>query len=156
MSLWLTHEELVTLTGKKQRKKQIEVLAKMRPVVKFRVRPHDSFPFVDRAQDLETPRRAWEAMNATAPAQRVYVIVAGDTVKVGRAEYPEARLRVLRSANPNIERLAYASEASYRASRIEADAHITLGQFRVHGEWFRCSEFVAIQAVHDAERTAAP
>lgn len=50
MSLWLTHEELVTLTGKKHRKRQVEALAKMRPPVKFRVRPHDSFPLVDRVQ----------------------------------------------------------------------------------------------------------
>jgi len=49
MSLWLNDDELEALTGKKQRAKQIAVLAQMRPPVKFRVRP-DSFPLVDRAQ----------------------------------------------------------------------------------------------------------
>lgn len=52
MSLWLTEEELFDLTGKKQRRLQIEVLAKLRPPVKFRVRPEDSFPLVDRWQFL--------------------------------------------------------------------------------------------------------
>lgn len=50
MSLWLTEKELHELTGKKQRKLQIEVLAQLRPPVKFRVRPEDSFPLVDRWQ----------------------------------------------------------------------------------------------------------
>jgi hypothetical protein len=50
MSLWLTPSELVELTGKKQRRKQIEVLTKLRPAVRFRVRPEDSFPLVDRDQ----------------------------------------------------------------------------------------------------------
>lgn len=50
MSLWLTEDELVELTGKKHRDKQIKVLAELRPPVKFRVRPDDSFPLVDRWQ----------------------------------------------------------------------------------------------------------
>lgn len=50
MSLWLTEKELQELTGKKHRSKQIEVLAELRPPVKFRVRPEDSFPLVDRWQ----------------------------------------------------------------------------------------------------------
>lgn len=50
MSLWLTADELRALTGYARRAKQVETLAKMRPPVKFRVRPHDSFPLVDRAQ----------------------------------------------------------------------------------------------------------
>lgn len=50
MSLWLDRDELVTLTGYKQLHKQIEVLAQLRPPIKYRIRPHDSFPLVDRAQ----------------------------------------------------------------------------------------------------------
>lgn len=50
MDLWLTEKELIDLTGKKHRKNQIEVLAKLRPPVKYRVRPEDSFPLVDRWQ----------------------------------------------------------------------------------------------------------
>lgn len=55
MSLWLTQDELVELTGKKQRKLQIEVLSTLRPPVKFRVREEDSFPLVDRWQFMEPP-----------------------------------------------------------------------------------------------------
>lgn len=48
--LWLTEEELVWMTKKKHRRLQIEVLSKLRPPVKFRVREEDSFPLVDRWQ----------------------------------------------------------------------------------------------------------
>lgn len=58
MSLWLTEKELVELTGKKHRKLQIEVLSKLRPPVKFRVRPEDSFPLVDRWQFMGTDKKA--------------------------------------------------------------------------------------------------
>lgn len=50
MSLWLNDDELHALTGKRQRAKQIEVLARLIPPVRFRVRPDDSFPIVDRSQ----------------------------------------------------------------------------------------------------------
>lgn len=50
MSLWLDEDELRVLTGYTHRSKQIEVLGKLRPPVKFRVREHDSYPLVDRAQ----------------------------------------------------------------------------------------------------------
>lgn len=58
MNLWLTEEELFTLTGKKQRRLQIEVLAKLRPSVKFRVREEDSFPLVDRWQFMGPEKQA--------------------------------------------------------------------------------------------------
>lgn len=61
MSLWLTEDELVELTGKKQRKLQVEALAKLRPPVKFRVREEDSFPLVDRWQFMEPPDRRRKA-----------------------------------------------------------------------------------------------
>ncbi len=62
MSLWLDEDELHLLTGKKQREKQVEVLAALRPPVRFRVRPDDSFPLVDRAQfeGTSAPRRRRE------------------------------------------------------------------------------------------------
>lgn len=50
MSLWLNDDELFELTGKRQRAKQIEILASYKPPIRFRVRPDDSFPLVDRAQ----------------------------------------------------------------------------------------------------------
>ncbi len=56
MSLWLDDKELFALTGYRQRPKQIAVLAQLKPPVRFRVRPDDSFPLVDRAQ-FEGPER---------------------------------------------------------------------------------------------------
>lgn len=61
MSLWLSNQEIIELTGKKVRKLQIEALAKMRPPVKFRVREEDSFPIVDRWQFMEPPDRRRKA-----------------------------------------------------------------------------------------------
>lgn len=61
MSLWLTENELYELTKKRQRKCQIEVLGKLRPPVKFRIRPEDSFPLVDRWQFMEPPDRRRKA-----------------------------------------------------------------------------------------------
>jgi hypothetical protein len=48
MSLWLTQEELVELTGYKNRKKQRSALEQMGLI--FRSRPLDGFPLVDRWQ----------------------------------------------------------------------------------------------------------
>ena len=55
MSLWLSEEELYELTGKRQRAKQIKVLSEYRPIIRFRIRPEDSFPLVDRAQFETVP-----------------------------------------------------------------------------------------------------
>ena len=48
MSLWLTDDELIELTGYRQREKQRRALAELR--VQFRSRPADGFPLVARAQ----------------------------------------------------------------------------------------------------------
>lgn len=52
MSLWLSHEELVELTGYKIRRLQREALARLG--VPFQSRPADGFPLVRRA-DHEQP-----------------------------------------------------------------------------------------------------
>ena len=54
MSLWLTDEELETLTGYKRRSLQRKALAELG--VRFRSRPSDGFPLVDRSQ-FETGQR---------------------------------------------------------------------------------------------------
>jgi len=46
MSLWLTEDELVELTGYKTKSRQRVALAEMH--VKFRSRPSDGFPLVER------------------------------------------------------------------------------------------------------------
>jgi len=48
MSLWLQENELIELTGWRQRKKQRLALAELS--IKFRTRPADGFPLVERAQ----------------------------------------------------------------------------------------------------------
>jgi hypothetical protein len=48
MSLWLTEDELIELTGYKRQSLQIKALASMG--VKFRSREKDGFPLVERAQ----------------------------------------------------------------------------------------------------------
>lgn len=64
MSLWLTEEELVELTAKHHRAKQIEVLSKLRPPIKFRIREADSFPLVDRWQFESKDRKREPASGA--------------------------------------------------------------------------------------------
>lgn len=61
MDLWLNSKELRELTGKRNRKLQIEVLSNLRPPVIFRVRPEDSFPLVDRWQFMEAPDKRRKA-----------------------------------------------------------------------------------------------
>jgi hypothetical protein len=47
MSLWLSHEELVELTGFETKPKQRIALAKMN--IPFRSRPNDGYPLVQRS-----------------------------------------------------------------------------------------------------------
>jgi hypothetical protein len=55
--LWLTEEEVISLTGYKHRKKQLQVLAMLKPKPDYRIRPHDSFPLIPRAQFESAPAR---------------------------------------------------------------------------------------------------
>jgi hypothetical protein len=68
MSLWLTEDELYELTGYKQRQPQRRALAELG--VKWRTRPADGFPLVDRSQFSEGSRSKrrepnWNAANRT-------------------------------------------------------------------------------------------
>ena len=53
MSLWLNDDELVELTGYRQRDRQKKALAELG--VQFRTRPADGFPLVVRSQ-FEGPK----------------------------------------------------------------------------------------------------
>lgn len=53
MSLWLTPEQLLELTGFTQRAKQVAALAELK--VKFRLRPADGYPLVEAHQFRESP-----------------------------------------------------------------------------------------------------
>jgi len=52
MSLWLNEDELVELTGYRQRERQRRALAELK--VQFRTRPADGFPLVARSQFVAT------------------------------------------------------------------------------------------------------
>ena len=74
MSLWLSKEELVELTGYKRAARQKLALGQMG--LKFRSRPLDGFPLVDRWQfegEIGTSRGqmwrrepTWDAINGSA------------------------------------------------------------------------------------------
>jgi hypothetical protein len=76
MSLWLSKEELIELTGYKRAGRQKLALGQMG--LKFRCRPLDGFPLVDRWQfegDIAGPRGLmwrrepnWNAMNPNPSA----------------------------------------------------------------------------------------
>lgn len=65
MSLWLTQDEIIELTGYKQPSRWKAALARMN--VKFTSRDADGFPLVARAQYIhEPPRRKEPNWGATA------------------------------------------------------------------------------------------
>ena len=76
MSLWLSKEELIELTGYKRAGRQKLALGQMG--LKFRSRPLDGFPLVDRWQfegEITRPRvkvwrqePEWDAINASPSA----------------------------------------------------------------------------------------
>lgn len=82
----------------------------------------------------------------------VYVIEAGEFVKVGIAEDVSTRLAVLQTHCPIEARLAYTTRALPRpeARRIEAWTGYVLVDRAVRGEWFRCAADDAIAVVRDA------
>ena len=76
MSLWLSKEELIELTGYKRAGRQKLALGQMG--LKFRSRPIDGFPLVDRWQfegesirprvKMWHPESNWDATNASPSA----------------------------------------------------------------------------------------
>lgn len=56
MSFWLTFDELKELTGFSQRRKQLAALAELG--VRFRQRPADGFPLVEKNQFTESTAKA--------------------------------------------------------------------------------------------------
>lgn len=85
--------------------------------------------------------------------QCVYVVRAGDLVKIGITSDMRIRLRALRVANPLIEEDFYVTQRLRNASRIEKRSHQALRRYQVTTtggpgrEWFRCNKAIAIAAV---------
>ena len=83
--------------------------------------------------------------------QQVYVIGAKRLVKIGIATDLSARVRALRTSNPHLETVLYASEPIANARQVELEAHRALETHRVEGEWFRCARQLAIETVKRCE-----
>lgn len=68
----------------------------------------------------------------------LYVMTAGDFIKVGITNDPIKRLYDLQIANPLVVELqkAYLPPEDIQALRIEMIAHRALQEFHVRGEWF--------------------
>lgn len=76
----------------------------------------------------------------------VYVIQAGEYVKVGIAENLAARLSVFKCHNPIPVSVAYCSNPMFRpeARKIEVGCHSLMGESRANGEWFKVAPEVAV------------
>lgn len=85
--------------------------------------------------------------------QQVYVIGARRLIKIGVASDLAARVRMLRTGNPDIERVLYATEPMSNARLVESEAHRELTAHRVEGEWFRCARQLAIDTVKRFEKS---
>lgn len=82
-------------------------------------------------------------------AVQVYVIEAGEFVKVGIAKDPEARVSTMQTGNPHKMRVAWSLILDDRrmAMGVERFAHQFLATFRRNGEWFACAPETARAAV---------
>lgn len=74
-------------------------------------------------------------------AGTIYLVEGGGRFKIGitKATKPTARLRGLQTGSPVKLRLVY---SAFVADSVAAEslAHSLLARFRLHGEWFECSE----------------
>jgi hypothetical protein len=82
----------------------------------------------------------------------VYVIRAGEFVKVGIAEDVSTRLQVLRTHCPIPASLVYATMPIPRrdARKIEALCAIALAGRATQGEWYRCDAEDAIAVIRES------
>lgn len=127
MSLHLTEDELFEVTG-------------FRLVERYSARRVAQI-LAERAQSSKILRE--DVLHA-----RVYVIPAGQFVKIGVSADIEKRLNDLRAANPLIHRPAFLSGPLLNAYDVEAEAHLALDGYRVDGEWFYCDAQLAIDVIN--------
>lgn len=79
----------------------------------------------------------------------VYVIATDDGLcKIGVSRNPEGRLAQLQTGCPQKLHIAYVCILADRAYEVEEFAHIALGKKAAGGEWFKCTEQEAIEAVN--------
>lgn len=76
----------------------------------------------------------------------VYLIEAGEYLKVGVALNPHKRIRDLQVANPEPLRLVAVMEPStHDAATMERHIHFVLSEYRVGGEWFKITPKAALE-----------
>jgi hypothetical protein len=83
----------------------------------------------------------------------LYAIRGGGFIKIGIADHPERRLAELQTACPYDLKLFHTAAIYYCYSReAETYAHKQLKKYHVRGEWFSCSDQLAINAVEAGAR----
>ncbi len=84
-------------------------------------------------------------MSGSEKHSYVYVVRAGDALKVGMTTSLDSRIRALRTGSPHpVNEVALWREPD--ASAIERRMHDALAPFRMQGEWFACSDGLALHA----------
>lgn len=78
---------------------------------------------------------------SAARAGTIYLVEGGGRFKVGitKATKPHARLRSLQTGSPVQLRIVHSAFVQDSAA-AESLAHGLLARFRLHGEWFECTE----------------
>lgn len=81
-----------------------------------------------------------------AKAGTIYLVEGGGRFKIGvtKATKPTARMRSLQTGSPVRLRLVYSAFVQDSAA-AESLAHGLLARFRLHGEWFECTEDRALE-----------
>lgn len=81
----------------------------------------------------------------------VYMAICREHIKIGVAANTEKRISTLQSGSPfYIQLLRKYSVPKKDAKRIEGETHILLEKHHTRGEWFKCNEDTAVNAIESA------
>ena len=124
---------------------------------------HDSKRYTNSGACVEcscikySPRMPHQSELDSSIQTVVYVITAGEYVKVGIAEDVGARLQVTQTHCPIEARLVYSTSPLPRAlaRAIEGWCAVSLADFATRGEWYRCDPAQAIAVIEDSYQQAA-
>ena len=76
----------------------------------------------------------------------IYLMVAGNDIKIGVSENPKRRLTEVQTGNPKEVRLAYIEEmdSKQQAYYVEKELHKTYKKLNKQGEWFKGLSIVKV------------
>ena len=129
---------------------------------KWRVRYLDAGQHRSRAFDLKADAQAFEGQGGPPPQagarggpRFVYVVHAGDLLKVGMTNDVDKRVAAIQAHCPIPIELVRVIETKH-AARLEKCLHHDLADFRAHGEWFTDADrlLAAFATVTDAQLLA--